>query len=334
VRAAVCREYGPPEAVKVEDVDPPVAGPGEVLVRVRAAAVNFPDVLIAANTYQVSCPVPFVPGSEFAGVIEDLGEGVAGRRWPGTDRPLAVGDRAYGTVFVGAFGELVVCRAEALRPIPDGVDERSAAAFAVAHRTSYHVLRSMARVQPGERVVVLGAGGGVGLAAVRLATLLGAEVTAVASSTEKLQVAAANGATTLIDHRAENLRKALKAAHPKGVDVVVDPVGGDQSEAALRALRFDGRFVSVGFASGVIPRIPLNLVLLKGAHVMGFQLRDFGTNRPDELARDERELTELLAAGRLRPHIGAVFGLEDAGEALRHVADGKAIGKIVLDVAR
>jgi NADPH2:quinone reductase len=244
-----------------------------------------------------------------------------------------VGDRVLGTVFVGAFGEQVVCRPESLRPVPDGVDDRSAAAFAVAHRTAYHVLRSMARVQPGERVVVLGAGGGVGLAAVRLATVLGTQVTAVASSARKLRAAAAGGATTVINHRAEDLRKALKAAHPEGVDVVVDPVGGDQSEAALRALRFDGRFVSVGFASGVIPRIPLNLVLLKGAHVMGFQLRDFATHRPDDLARDERELTELLASGRVRPHIGAVFALDDVAGALRHVADGKAIGKVVLDIA-
>jgi len=333
MRAAVCREYGPPEAVTVEELDTPAPGPGAVRVRVRAAAVNFPDVLIVANTYQLSCPVPFVPGSEFAGVIEELGEGVEGRVWPGTSRPLAVGDRANGTVFVGAFGEQVVCAAASLRLIPDGVDDRSAAAFPVAHRTAYHVLRSMARVEPGERVVVLGAGGGVGLAAVQLATLLGAEVTAVASSDEKLQAAAANGATTLINHKGGNLRQALRAAHPKGVDVVVDPVGGDLSEAALRALRFDGRFVVVGFAAGAIPRIPLNLVLLKGVHVMGFQIRDFDAHRPADLARDQRELAELFASGRVRPHLGAVFGLDDAAGALRYVADGKAIGKIILDVA-
>jgi NADPH2:quinone reductase len=324
VRAAVVREYGPPEIIKVEEIETPPVGAGEVRVGVRAAAVNFPDVLIIANSYQVKVPAPFVPGSEFAGVVEEVGEGVSG---------LAPGDRVSGTVFVGAFGEQVVCRAESLRPIPEGVDDRSAAAYVVAHRTAYHVLRSIADVQPGQKVVVLGAGGGVGLAAVQLAAVLGAEVTAVASSAEKLQVAAASGATTLIDHRAEDLRKALKVAHPDGVDVVVDPVGGDLSEAALRAVRFGGRFVTVGFASGVIPRIPLNLVLLKGPYVTGFQMRDFAAHRPDDLARDDRELTGLLASGRLRPHVGATFPLDETVAALRLVADGKAIGKVVIDVA-
>ncbi|ADP83374.1 NADPH:quinone oxidoreductase family protein [Pseudofrankia inefficax] len=324
MKAAVCVEYGGPEVIEVKEIDTPPVGPDQVRVGVRAAAVNFPDVLVIANTYQVKAPVPFVPGSEFAGVVEEVGADVTG---------LAPGDRVAGTVFVGAFAEQVVCRPESLRPIPDGVDDRSAAAFVVAHRTSYHVLRSMARVQPGERVVVLGAGGGVGLAAVQLAVALGAEVTAVANAADKLQIAAANGATTLLDNTVEDLRKALKVAHPDGVDVVVDMVGGDLSEAALRALRFDGRFVTVGYASGTIPRIPLNLVLLKGAHIMGFQMRDFATHRPDELARDDRELTELLSSGKVRPYIGSVFDLDDTAGALRHVADGKAIGKVVLDVA-
>ncbi|OHV39094.1 MULTISPECIES: NADPH:quinone oxidoreductase family protein [Pseudofrankia] len=322
--AAVCAENGAPEVIQVKEIDTPPVGPGQVRVGVRAAAVNFPDVLVIAGTYQVKAPVPFVPGSEFAGIVEEVGDGVTG---------LAPGDRVAGTVFVGAFAQQVVCAADSVRPVPDGVDDRSAAAFSVGHRTSYHVLRSMARVQPGDRVVVLGAGGGVGLAAVQLAVALGAEVTAVANSSDKLQAAAANGATTLIDNEAEDLRKALKVAHPAGVDVVVDMVGGDLSEAALRALRFDGRFVTIGYASGTIPRIPLNLVLLKGAHIMGFQMRDFATHRPDELARDERELMELLSSGKVRPHIGAVFALADTADALRFVTDGKAIGKVVLDVA-
>ncbi|ONH30833.1 NADPH:quinone oxidoreductase family protein [Pseudofrankia asymbiotica] len=322
--AAVCAEYGAPNVVQVKEIDTPPVGPGQVRVGVRAAAVNFPDVLIIANTYQVPAPLPFTPGSEFAGIVEEVGDGVTG---------LAPGDRVAGTLFVGAFAQQVVCPASSLHPVPDGVDDRSAAAFSVGHRTAYHVLRSTAGVEPGHRVVVLGAGGGVGLAAVQLAVALGAEVTAVANSSDKLEAAAANGATTLINNEAEDLRKALKVAHPEGVDVVVDMVGGDLSEAALRALRFDGRFVTVGYASGTIPRIPLNLVLLKGAHIMGFQMRDFATHRPDELARDDRELTELLASGRVRPHIGAVFALDDTAGALRFVADGRAIGKVVLDVA-
>lgn len=324
MRAAVCREYGAPEVVAVEaDFPPPTLNPGQVRVHVRAAAVNFPDVLVVANQYQMTAPTPFVPGSEFAGVVAEVGEGVGG---------VAPGDRVSGTTFVGAFAEEVVVSASTLTPIPDGVDERVAAAFGVAHRTAYHVLRSVARLQEGERLIVLGAGGGVGLAAVQLGALMGAEVIAVASSAAKLDVAAQHGASVLVDHRGGELRQLLKESVPGGADVVVDPVGGDLSEAALRALRHGGRFVTVGYASGVIPRIPLNLVLLKGVHVLGFQFIDFATHAADELARNEAELLALLATQRVTPHIGASFSLDDTAAALRYVADGHAIGKVVLDV--
>ena len=325
MRAAVCRRYGPPEVVRVETLPSPALGPGQVRVRVHAAAVNYPDVLLVANEYQVKVPVPFVPGSEFAGVVAEAAGGVS---------HLAAGDRVFGTAMVGAFGEEIAVTAQSVRRIPDGVDDVAAAAFGVAHRTAYHVLKSVAAVQPGEELVVLGAGGGVGLAAVQLGSVLGATVTAVASSASKLEVAAASGATRLVNHRSGDLRQALREALPDGADVVVDPVGGDLSEPALRALRWGGRFVTVGYASGAIPRIPLNLVLLKGVHVVGFQFRDFATHAPDELRRNEQELLELLAAQRARPHIGATFGLTEAAAALRHVADGKAIGKVVLDVSR
>jgi len=189
-------------------------------------------------------------------------------------------------------------------------------------------------VQPGEELVVLGAGGGVGLAAVQLGSVLGATVTAVASSAGKLEVAAEHGAARLICHRPGDLRQALREALPDGADVVVDPVGGDLAEPALRAMRWGGRFVTVGYASGVIPRIPLNLVPLKGVHVIGFQLRDFATHAPDELRRNEQELLDMLAARRAVPYIGATFDLAEVAAALRHVADGKAIGKVVLDVSR
>jgi NADPH:quinone reductase len=240
--------------------------------------------------------------------------------------------RVFGTVFVGAFAEQVVVSASAVTRIPDGVDERVAAAFGVAHRTAYHVLRSVARLQPGEELVVLGAGGGVGLAAVQLGVILGASVTAVASSPEKLAIAEAEGATKLIDHRAGDLRQALREALPGGSDVVVDPVGGDLAEPALRSLRWGGRFVTVGYASGTVPRIPLNLVLLKGCRILGFQFRDFAAHEGEELARNEAALLELLAAGKALPHIGATFELSEAAAALRHVADGKAIGKVVLAI--
>ncbi|WP_018636625.1 NADPH:quinone oxidoreductase family protein [Parafrankia elaeagni] len=322
--AAVCREYGGPEVVRVEEFPTPVPGPGQVAVRVRAAAVNFSDVLLVAGEYQVKVPPPFVPGSEYAGVVETLGEGVTG---------IAPGDRVFGTGMVGAFGEVAVGRAEGVTRTPEGISDTVAAAFGVAHRTSYHMLRSVARLQPGEQLVVLGAGGGVGLAAVQIGVALGATVTAVASSPAKLEAAAANGATHLVDHRSTDLRKALKETLPDGADVVLDPVGGDLAEPALRALRWRGRFVTVGYASGTIPRIPLNLVLLKGIEIGGMQLRDLGTHAPDELARNERELIELFAAGRFTPHIGATFAFADSAAALRHVADGHAVGKTVLEIA-
>ncbi|MBX6387400.1 MAG: NADPH:quinone oxidoreductase family protein [Frankia sp.] len=329
MRAALCREYGSPDVVRVEEVRLPEPGPGEVRVRVGAAAVNFPDVLLIANRYQMTVPTPFVPGSEFAGVVDAVGDGAV----DGTGRPLAVGDRVFGTTMIGAFAEQVVVGGSSVRPVPAGVDDAAAAAFGVAHRTAMYALRTVGGLAAGQRLVVLGAGGGVGLAAVQLGAVLGAEVVAVASADDKLAVAAANGASILINYRERDLRSALRAEVPDGVDLVVDPVGGALSEPALRALRFGGRFVTVGFASGEIPRIPLNLVLLKGAHVLGFQMRDIMAHLAAEAERDDAELTDLLAAGRVRPHIGATFPLDDVVAALRHVGDGKAIGKTVLTLA-
>lgn len=324
MRAAVCPRYGPPEVVRIEELPAPTVGPGQVRIRVRAAAVNFPDVLLVANQYQVSVPPPFVLGSEFAGDVVEVAGDVTG---------VAVGDRVFGTAPVGAFAEEAVSAAQALTRIPPGVGVRHAAAFGVAHRTAYHVLRSVAVVQPGDEVVVLGAAGGVGLAAVQLGAALGAAVTAVASSAGKLDVAKAHGATRLVNHKAGDLRQALKEVLPDGADVVVDPVGGNLSEPALRCLRWGGRFVTVGYAAGEIPRIPLNLVLLKGVHILGFQLRDFAARAGEEMRRNEKELLELLAARRALPYVGASFPLADAAAALRFVADGKAIGKVVLDVS-
>jgi len=323
VRAAVCPTNGGPEVVRVEEVPAPVLVAGHARVRVGAAAVNFPDVLLVAGRYQIPVEPPFVPGSELAGVVTEVAGDVT---------TLTIGDRVMGTALVGAFAEEAVVGVDALRRIPDGVDLRVAAAFGVAHRTAYHVLRSVARLQPGEDLVVLGAGGGVGLAAVQLGAHLGATVTAVASSAEKLGVAAASGATHLIDHRSVDLRTALRAALAEGADVVVDPVGGDLAEPALRSLRYGGRFVTVGYASGEIPRIPLNLVLLKGIAVLGFQFIDFATRATDEFEHNEAELMELLDSGAVVPHVGAVFPLDEAAAALRLVADGRAVGKVVLEV--
>jgi NADPH2:quinone reductase len=322
MRAAVCPQYGPPEVVRIEDLPEPTVEAGQALVRVEAAAVNFPDVLLVANEYQISVPPAFVPGSEFAGVVCEVARDA-------TD--FAVGDRVTGTGLFGAFAERVAVPAASLSPIPDGVDARTAAAFGVAHRTAYHTLRSMARVSPGDELVVLGAGGGVGLAAVQLGVTLGAHVTAVASSQEKLDAAARYGATHLINHRGGDLRAALRDALPDGAGAVIDPVGGDLSEPALRSLRRGGRFVTVGYACGVIPRIPLNLVLVKGIRILGFQFQDVPA---DEFERNEDELRDLLTTGRVSPHVGAVYPLARTVDALRHVADGRAIGKVLIDLSR
>lgn len=323
IRAAMCRSYGSPEVVQVESVPSPPLGEGQARVRVAAASINFPDVLIVAGTYQIKVPPPFVPGSEFAGVVTEVAADV-------TD--VSIGDRVSGTGMVGAFAEEAVVAATSLARVPDGLDLTTASAFGVAHRTSYHVLRSVAELQPGEELVVLGAGGGVGLAAVQLGAVLGASVTAVASSEEKLASAVDHGATHTINHRERDLRETLRELHPDGVDVVVDPVGGALAEPALRALRWEGRFVTIGYASGDIPRIPLNLVLLKGIHILGFEFITFASRAAEEFVRNETELAQLVTSGQAVPHIGATFDLDDVADALRHVADGNAVGKVVLTI--
>ncbi|MET0728208.1 MAG: NADPH:quinone oxidoreductase family protein [Acidimicrobiales bacterium] len=324
MRAAICRSYGAPEVVQVEDIPSPSLGAGQLRVRVAAAAVNFPDVLVIANEYQAKAPVPFVPGSELAGVVIEVADDVDG---------FAVGDRVFGTTFVGAFAEEAVLPAASVTRTPAGVEDAHAAGFGVAPRTAYHVLRSIAHLATGEELIVLGAGGGVGSAAVQVGAVLGATVTAVADSPEKLEVAKSYGASRLIDTTQGDLREALRNALPDGADAVIDLVGGELSEPALRTLRYGGRFVTVGYASGEIPRIPLNLVLLKGVQILGFQFRDFAEHAPEELRRNEQDLLDLMAEGRVLPHIGATFDLSDAAAALRYVADGRAIGKVVLDIA-
>lgn len=322
MRALRCNEWGEPEALAVEELPDPVAGAGQAVVRIHAAAVNFPDVLICANRYQVSIPPPFTPGSEFAGEVESVGEGVEG---------LSVGDRVYGGAFVGCFAERILTDAAALRRIPGGVDFAGAAAHRVVYSTSYHALRSVGEAGTGDWVAVLGAAGGVGLAAVDLARHLGARVVACASSDEKLAACRDHGAEATINYAREDLKERLKEVTGGGADVVIDPVGGPLSEQALRATRWGGRFVTVGFASGEIPRIPLNLVLLKGVVVKGFEIRTFGEHAPEATARDDRELEELFQAGKLRVHVGARFPLDRAAEALRLVADRGAVGKVVVE---
>ncbi len=325
MRAAWCRAYGPPEDLVVEDVPDPALGDGAARVAIEAASVNFPDVLMVANEYQVPVPTPFIPGSEFAGVVTEVADGVS---------QIQVGDRVFGSAFIGAFAEETTLPAAALTVVPDSVSLAEAASFGVVYTTAYHALRGVADVQPGEWVAVLGAAGGVGLATVDLARHLGARVVAAASSDEKLALCRARGADAVINYDTEDLKVRLKELTGGGADVVVDPVGGRYSEAALRATRWGGRFVVVGFASGEIPRIPLNLVLLKGVIVKGFELRTYAQFAPDLAARNRDELLELFRRGRIHPYVSDVYPLEQVGAALRAVADRRALGKVVIDPTR
>jgi NADPH2:quinone reductase len=323
MRGALVTEHGTPEQVAVVELPDPEPGAGQVLVRVHAAAINFPDVLIVADRYQVSAPVPFVPGSEFAGVVEALGPGVPGP---------PVGTPVMGATFTGAFAERVVATAAALRPIPDGLDMTSAAAFHVTYATAYHSLCTVGAGRAGEWVVVLGAAGGVGSATVDVATRLGLRVIAAASSPERLATAARLGAEAGIDYTREDLKTRIRElTGGAGADLVVDPVGGDHSEAALRALRWGGRFVTVGFADGRIPRIPLNLVLLKGVTLRGFEGRSMSRYAPDAVAAADAALARLVGEG-LRPHVSEVRPLDRAAEALGDVAARRTTGKVVLQM--
>lgn len=322
MRAVVCRRYGPPEGLVLDEVPDPTPGPGEVVVRVRAAAVNFPDVLLIDGKYQVRIPVPFTPGSELAGDVIAVGDGVG----------FAPGDRVSGTAFVGAFAEQALLPAAAVSPIPAGADYAAAAAFGVAYRTAYHALRSVAQVAEGDWVVVLGAAGGVGLAAVDLAVAIKARVLAAASSENKLEVCRQRGAEATVDYDREDLKSRIRELTDGGARVVLDPVGGPYSEPALRGLGRGGVFVTLGYAAGAIPAIPLNLVLLKGITVRGMEIRTFLGDHPAEAERDMAELEAMFADGRIRPYIGARFPLTETPAALRYVAERKAIGKVVIDV--
>ncbi|HXJ32468.1 MAG TPA: NADPH:quinone oxidoreductase family protein [Candidatus Eisenbacteria bacterium] len=325
MRAVRCLAWGEPETLVVEDIPPPRPGRGEVLIDVAAASVNYPDVLLVRNEYQMSIATPFTPGSDFAGTVRALGEGTTGWR---------VGERACGTVFVGAFAEQVAASTAMLMRVPDAVPFATAAAFPVVYTTAYDALRSVAAVRPGDDVLVLGAAGGIGSAAIELAKLLGARVIAAASSDEKLAACRTQGADEVVNYATEDLKTRVKALTGDGADVVLDPVGGRYAEPALRAMAIGGRFVVLGFAAKEIPRIPLNLVLLKGVEIRAYDAAKFWQTRPEETRRNRDELMTLLASGRLHPLVSATYPLERAAEALRAVFDRRAIGKLVIEPGR
>jgi NADPH2:quinone reductase len=322
MKAVVCKQYGPPESLTFEELPSPRPGPGEAVVAVRAASVNFPDVLIIQNKYQFKPPLPFSPGSELAGVVKEVGEGAGG---------FKPGDRVMAFTAYGAFAEEVKVDAARLLPMPEGMDFPSAAAFLLTYATSDHALRDRGALQAGETLLVLGAAGGVGLAAIEIGKALGARVIACASSAEKLAVCREHGADAGIDYAREDLRERIKAlTDGRGVDVVYDPVGGSYTEPAFRSLAWRGRLLVVGFAAGEIPKLPLNLALLKGASVVGVFWGDFARREPRQFADSVRQLGAWYAEGKLRPHVSQTLPLERAADALKLMAARQVKGKIVL----
>ncbi|HTT38091.1 MAG TPA: NADPH:quinone oxidoreductase family protein [Burkholderiales bacterium] len=322
MKAVLCKELGPPEKLVVEDVPSPRPSKGQVVVSVKAAGVNFPDTLIIQGKYQFKPEPPFSPGGEVAGVVKQVGEGVSGIR---------VGARVIGASTFGGFAEEIALDADRVIPMPDGMDFVPASAFMLTYGTSYHALNDRAQLRPAETLLVLGAAGGVGLAAIQLGKAIGAKVIAAASSDEKLRVCKENGADELVNYASDDLRarvKAITGGH--GVDVVYDPVGGPYSEPALREMAWNGRFLVVGFAAGEIPKVALNLPLLKGCSIVGVFWGAFTRNEPERNRRNNEELLRLYTAGRVKPHIHATYPLERAAEALNEVVYKRVSGKVVL----
>ncbi len=323
MRAAICRQFGEPESLRIEEVPAPRPGPRELRVAVKAAGLNFPDVLTIRNQYQHKAEPPFVPGQELAGVVVETGREVT------EFRP---GDRVVSRCRLGAFAEEALCQADGRTiRLPEGVDFPTGAAFATTYGTSYHALRRRAGLQPGETVLVLGAAGGVGLAAVELAAVMGARVIAAASTAEKLEACRRAGAAETINYSTEPLRERIRELTAgRGVDVVVDPVGGDQAEPALRGMAWGGRYLVVGFAAGAIPRFPLNLVLLKGCSVIGVAAGTAASHDKAGAIEEMETMARWIAEGRLKPLISASYPLEEVGRALRRIADRAVTGKVVV----
>jgi NADPH2:quinone reductase len=323
MKAIVCKTWGGPETLALEDLPSPTPGPGEVAVRVQAAGVNFPDVLIIQNRYQLKPPLPFTPGAELAGVVTQVGPGVS------SVRP---GDPVVAMVDTGAFAEECVASAARVLRLPPGVDFASAAAFSLAHGTAWHALKDRGRLAAGETLLVLGAGGGVGTAAIAIGKALGARVIAAASSDAKLEAARARGADGAINYAREDLRERIRSlAGEKGVDVVFDPVGGPHSEPALRGTGWRGRYLVIGFAHGEIPRLPLNLVLLKGSSIVGVYWGAWLQREPEASRREMQLLLGWLAEGKLKPLVSARYPLARTAEALVAIAERRATGKIVVE---
>jgi NADPH2:quinone reductase len=322
MKALMCTEYGPPQNLSVQEVASPRAGPGQVLVDVKASALNFPDGLMVQGLYQVKPPLPFSPGAELAGLIQEVGEGVRG---------LSVGDRIIGFPGVGAFAEECVVNAERLLPLPEGMDFATGAALVLTYGTSLHALADCGRLRAGETLLVLGAAGGVGAAAVEIGKAMGARVIAAASSDDKLALCRRLGADETINYSGEDLRKrALELTEGRGVDVVYDPVGGNYTESALRATAWRGRLLIVGFAAGDIPKIPLNLALLKERSLVGVYWGDSTRHDPPGHVKNMKQLMAWFAEGKIKPVVSEQVPLAAAPGAIARILSRQVKGKVVI----
>jgi len=322
MKAIVCKAWGLPDTLVVEDLPDVVPGPGQVAIDVKSAGVNFPDVLIIQNKYQFKPELPFTPGSELSGVVRAVGEGVSNAK---------VGDKVIAFIGHGAFAQQVAVPAHAVMPVPPGMDFDTAAAITLTYGTSHHAVVDRAQLKAGETMLVLGAAGGVGLAAIEIGKALGARVIAAASSDEKLAICKEHGADVTINYSTSDLREAIKAATDgKGPDVIYDPVGGVYAEPAFRSIGWRGRYLVVGFANGEIPKLPLNLTLLKGASLVGVFWGEFAKREPKANLAAMRELMGWLAEGKIRPHISGRYALADTAIALNDLAARKVTGKVVI----
>ncbi len=322
MRAIRCHQFGPPDTLTLDNLPDLQPKAGEVVIDVKAAAVNFPDVLIIENKYQLKPPLPFTPGAEIAGVVRAAGEGVT---------HLPPGTRVVAYVAHGGFAEQARAAATSCVPLPDDADFDTAAAFTLAYGTSHHAVADRAALRVGETMLVLGAAGGVGLAAVEIGKALGARVIAAASSDEKLAACVAHGADATINYATEDLRERIKAlTDGNGPDVIYDPVGGIYAEPAFRSIGWRGRYLVVGFANGEIPKLPLNLALLKGASIVGVFWGDFAKREPQRNAAAFREMVGWIKTGKLRPYVSARYPLGETAQALNDMARRRVIGKIVI----
>ena len=325
MRALLCKKFGPPEELVVEDVAVPEPGEGEVRITVHAAGVNFPDFLIIQDKYQFKPQPPFAPGGEIAGVISAVGAGVTA---------FKPGDKVMASTIHGAFAEEVIAKVDKTQSVPDGIAHDVAASLNIVYGTSYHALFDRGAMQAGETVLVLGAAGGVGLATVELAKAGGATVIAAASSDEKLAVCKERGADMLVNYGEGDFRAKLKELCPKGPDIIYDPVGGELTEKAFRSIGWRGRHLVIGFAAGDIPKIPLNLALLKQGALVGVFWGEYTRREPEAYAQDMKTIMDWVLEGRIRPLVSGHYSLEDGGKAIRHIADRKAVGKLVVEPRR